>query len=48
MLESHDVNVTVLNVRTTVESLELVEGLRADQPGETREQSQDQAHQGEV
>ena len=39
MLESHDVNEVVLNVRTGAESLALVEDLRADQPGEAREQS---------
>ena len=48
MLESHDVNEAVLNVRTRVESFAFVEDLRADQPGEAREQSQGQAHQGEV
>ena len=39
MLESHDVNEVVLNVRTGAESLALVEDLRADQPEEAREQS---------
>ena len=48
MLEGHDVDEVVLNVRTGAESLALVEDLRADQPGEAREQSQGQAHQGEV
>ena len=60
MLEGHDVEEVVLKlspsrllricVLTSLGKLvsSLVEGLRADQPGETREQSQEQAHQGEV
>ena len=39
MLEGHDVDEVVLNVRTGAESLAPVEDLRADQPGEAREQS---------